>query len=78
MTISTDGQLTEHIKELNTRCDMINREICGIGAKTQVGKEEISVKLRLFKTCLIQLLYGMEAWKKVFKSRNSTSRKNSR
>ena len=28
MTISTDGQLTEHIKELNARCDIINREIC--------------------------------------------------
>ena len=25
MTISTDGQLTEHIKELNTRCDIMNR-----------------------------------------------------
>ena len=24
MTISTDGQLTEHIKELNSRCDIIN------------------------------------------------------
>ena len=24
MTISTDGQLTEHIKELNNRCDIIN------------------------------------------------------
>ena len=55
MTISTDGQLTEHTKELNTRCDIINREICGIGAKTQVGKEEVRVKLKLFKTCLIQL-----------------------
>ena len=38
ITISTDGQLIEHIKELNTRCDIINREICAIGAKTQVGK----------------------------------------
>ena len=24
MTISTDGQLTEHIKELNSRCEIIN------------------------------------------------------
>ena len=44
MTISTDGQLTEHIKELNSRCDIINREISAIGAKTQVGKEEVRVK----------------------------------
>ena len=34
MTISTDGQLTEHIKELNSRCDIINREICALGTKT--------------------------------------------
>ena len=65
ITISTEGQLIEHIKELNTRCDIINREICVTGAKTQVGKEEVRVKLNLFETCLMPaLLYGMEAWKK--------------
>ena len=26
MTILRDGQLTQHIKELNSRCDIINRE----------------------------------------------------
>ena len=34
MTISTDGHLTEHIKELNSRCDIKKREISAIGAKT--------------------------------------------
>ena len=69
MTISTDGQLTEHIKELNSRCDIINREISAIGAKTQVGKEEVRVKLKLFETCLMPfLLYGMEAWQKLSKA----------
>ena len=69
MTMSTDGQLTEHVKELNTRCDIINREICAIGGKTQVGKEEVRVKLKLFETCLMPaLLYGMEAWKKLSKA----------
>ena len=69
MTISTEGQLTEHIKELNTRCDIINREICGLGAKPQVGKEEVRVKLQLFETCLMPALpYGMEAWKKLSKT----------
>ena len=69
VTISTDGQLTEHIKELNSRCDTINREISAIGAKTQVGKEEVRVKLKLFETCLMPaLLYGMEAWKKLSKA----------
>ena len=69
MTISTDGQLTEHIKKLNSRCDISNREICAIGAKTQVGKKEARVKLKLFETCLMPaLLYGMEAWKKLSKA----------
>ena len=44
ITISTDGQLTEHIQELNSRCDIINREICAVGVKTQVGKEKVRVK----------------------------------
>ena len=69
MTISTDGQLTEHIKELNSRCDTINQEISAIGVKTQVGKEEVRVKLKLFETCLMPaLLYGIETWKKLSKA----------
>ena len=64
MTISTDGQLTEHIKGLNTRCDINNRDICAIRAKKQAGKEEVRVKLKLIETCLMPaLLYGMEALK---------------
>ena len=64
MTISTDGQLTEHIKELNSRCDIINWEICAIGAKTQLEKEEVRVKFKLFETYLMPaLLYGMKAGK---------------
>ena len=55
MTISTDGQLTEHIKELYTRFGIINREVCAIGAKTQVGREEVRAKLKVFETCLIPL-----------------------
>ena len=53
----------EDITELNTRCDIINREICAIGAKTQVRVEEVKAKLKLFGTCFMPaLLYGMEAW----------------
>ena len=44
MTISTEGQLIEYIKELDSRCDIINREICAIVVKTQVGKDEARVK----------------------------------
>ena len=39
-----------------------------IGAKKQVGKEEVRVKLKLFQACLMPallILYGMEAWKKL-------------
>ena len=39
------------------------------GAKTQVGKEEVRVKLKLFDTWLMPaFLYGMEAWKKLSKA----------
>ena len=69
MTIPTDGQLTEHMKEVNTRCDIISREICAIGAKTHVQEEEVSVNLKLFETYLIPaLLYGIGAWKKFSKA----------
>ena len=62
MTISMDLPLTEHINELNIRCDIINRERCTIEVKTQIGKEKVRVKLKLFETCLMPaLLYWMEA-----------------
>ena len=48
---SMDGHLTEHIKEINSTCDIINREISAIGAKTQVEKQEVRVRLKLFETC---------------------------
>ena len=39
-----------------------------LGAKYQVGKEEIRVKLKLYETCLMPaLLYGLEAWGKIDK-----------
>ena len=44
---------------LNKKCEVINREINALGAKQQVGKEEIRVKLKLYETCPIPaLLYG--------------------
>ena len=39
-----------------------------LGAKYQVGKEEIRVKPKLYETCLMpELLYRLEAWGKVDK-----------
>ena len=50
------GNLKDHILELNRKCEVINREINAIGAKHQVGKEEIRVKLKLHETCLMLAL----------------------
>ena len=36
-TMSTERRSTEHIRELNARYGIINREIKVIGAQTQVG-----------------------------------------
>ena len=38
ITISKDGQLTEHIKELNSRCDIIIRNMCN-RSKNKSSKE---------------------------------------
>ena len=63
ITINEEGNLEEHIKVIARKCETISREIDAIGAKNQVGKEEIRVKLKLFDTCLMTALtYGMEAW----------------
>ena len=62
MVINKLGNLKDHILELNRKCEVINREINAIGAKNEVGKEEIRVKLKLYETCLMPaLLYGLEA-----------------
>ena len=39
--------------ELNIKCEVINRDISAISTKHQVGKEEIRVKLKLYKSCLM-------------------------
>ena len=62
MAISTDGQLTEHINEPNTRWDIINREICKIGAKAKLGKAEVIVKLKLFETWLMPAQLTCMGW----------------
>ena len=68
MVINKLGNLKDHLLELNRKCKVINREINAIGAKHQVGKEEIRVKLKLHETCLMQVfLYGLEALGKIGK-----------
>ena len=69
MVINKLGNLKDHILELNRKCEVVNREINAIGAKEQVGKEEIRVKLKLYETCLMPaLLYWLEAWGKMDKN----------
>ena len=63
ITINGEGNLEEHIKVIARKCEIISREIDAIGAKNQVGKEEIRIKLKLFDTYLMTALtYGMDAW----------------
>ena len=59
------GNLKDHILELDGKCEVINREISAVGAKHQVGKEEIRVKLKLYVCLMPALLYGLEAWGKI-------------
>ena len=68
MVVNKSGNLKDHILELNRECEVISREISAIGAKHQAGKEQIRVKLKLCKTCLMPALpYGLEAWGKIVK-----------
>ena len=65
MVINKLGNLKDHILELDRKCEVINREISAVGAKNQVGKEEIRVKLKLYVCLIPALLYGLEAWGKI-------------
>ena len=68
MVINKSGNLKDHTLKLNRKFEVINREIGAIGAKHQSGKEEIRVKLKPYKTCLMSaLLYGLETWRKIDK-----------
>ena len=63
ITINKEGNLEVHIKVTAKKRETISREIDAIGAKNQVGKEEIRVKLKLFDICLMTALTdGTEAW----------------
>ena len=65
MVINKSGNLNDHILAGNRKCDIINREVSAIGAKHQVRKEELRVKLKLYKFWpMLGLLYELEAWGK--------------
>ena len=47
MVINRFGNLKDHVLELDRKCEVCNREISANGAKRQIEKEEIRVKLQL-------------------------------
>ena len=53
ITMKEGGNLEEQIKVIARKCDKIRREIDSLGAKNQVRKVEIKVKLKLLDTCLM-------------------------
>ena len=66
--LNKEGNLKEHIKETAKKASTTIREINMISSKQNVGQEEISVKIKLFETCLIPaILYEFEAWGKISK-----------
>ena len=61
ITKNEECNLEEHIKAIARKCETISEEIDAIGAKNQVRKEEVRVKLKLFDNCLMTALtYGMK------------------
>ena len=61
MVINSEGNLKDHIQQVETKTNNISREIKAIGSKSQDGSEEMKVKIKLFETCLMPaIIYGLE------------------
>ena len=59
MVVNT-GNLKGHIQEIWQQSNKILFEINAIGSKSQVGTEEIGLKLKLFQLCLMPaILHGI-------------------
>ena len=66
MVINTEENLKDHIQEMWQKSNQILLQINAIGAKSQVGTEEIRVKLMLFELCLMPaILHGLVAWGRI-------------
>ena len=62
MVINTEGNLKDHIQEMGQKSNKILLEVNAIGAKSQLGIEEIRMKLKLFELCLMRaVLHGLAA-----------------
>ena len=63
MVINSEGSLKDHIHQVETKTNNLSREIKAIGSRSQVGSEEMKVKIKLFETCLMPgIIYGLEVW----------------
>ena len=63
MVINTAGNLKDYIQEMWQKPNKILLEINTIGAKSQVGREKIKVKLKMLELCLMPaMLHGLAAW----------------
>ena len=66
MVINSEGNSKDHIRQVETiKTNNISREIKAIRSKSQVGSEEMKVKIKLFETCLMPaIIYGLEVWRR--------------
>ena len=59
---NTKGNLKDHIKQVWQKSNQILLVINAIGAKNQVGTEEIRMTLNLFELCVMPaILHGLAA-----------------
>ena len=63
LVINSEGNLKDHIRQ---ETNNISKEIKAIGSKSQVGSEEMKMKIKLFQTCLMPaIIHGLEAWGRI-------------
>ena len=65
MVMNTKGNVKDHMHGLRQKSNKV-LEINTIGAKSQLGTEEIRMKLKLFELCLMPaMLHGLAAWRRI-------------
>ena len=66
MVINSEGNLKDHIQQIETKTNNISKEIKAIESKSQVGSKEMKVKIKLFETCLMSaIIHGLEVWRRI-------------
>ena len=66
MVINSEGNLKDHIRQVETKTNNISKEVKAIESKSQVASEEMKVKIKLFETCLIPaIIHGLQVWGRI-------------